>query len=59
MRRVAVTETSKMKKYLGDFEKYLAENYGVMVEGRMERETVARGREIGEKGFHFFNLGAG
>jgi len=34
LKRVGVTETSQMKTYLKDFEKYMVENHGVVMEGR-------------------------
>ncbi len=34
LKRVGVTEASQMKNHLRDFEKYMAENHGVVVETR-------------------------
>jgi hypothetical protein len=34
LKRVGVTEASQMKIYLRDFEKYMAENHGLWVEGK-------------------------
>jgi len=43
LKRVGVRETSQMKTHLRDFEKYMAENHGILVEGGrkslMERKS--------------------
>jgi hypothetical protein len=52
LKRVGVTEAAQMKTFLRDFEKYMAEYHGVVVEGA--RKTIAgkgseKEQEIGEK----------
>ena len=52
LKRVGVTEAAQMKTFLRDFEKYMAKNHGVVVEGA--RKAIAgkgseKEREIWEK----------
>jgi hypothetical protein len=51
LKRVGVTEASQMKIYLRDFERYMAEYHGIVVEGKRKsavEERLGKGRQIGK-----------
>jgi len=47
LKRVGVSEAAQMKTFLRDFEKYMAENHGVVVKGA--RKTIAGKRSEKEQ----------
>jgi hypothetical protein len=43
LKRVGVTQASQMKSHIRDFEKYMAENHGLQLEGRRKYHPERQG----------------